>query len=109
MTTAAKVAIEKREHPERFCEAPGCLWRVKHLRGGPDTPCKKHMLGRTRLNDVVLWNDGSITLVLPLTDGAREWLEENTDGQWFGDALAVEHRYVADLRAGLIEAGFKVA
>jgi hypothetical protein len=41
MSTRAKVAIEKREHPERFCTAPGCLWRVKH-RGGDDTPCPKH-------------------------------------------------------------------
>lgn len=43
MSTQTRVATEKREHPERFCSHPGCLWRVKHVRGGNDTPCPKHM------------------------------------------------------------------
>ena len=38
---AASVRREKEQHPERFC--PVCLWRVKHVRGGDDTPCPKHM------------------------------------------------------------------
>lgn len=42
MTTAARVAIEKREHPERFCGAPGCLWRVRSVRTLGVTPCGKH-------------------------------------------------------------------
>ena len=29
MSVAAKVAQEKREHPDRFCPVPSCLWRVK--------------------------------------------------------------------------------
>jgi len=28
MNTQAKVAIEKREHPERFCPTARCLWRT---------------------------------------------------------------------------------
>jgi hypothetical protein len=28
MNTQAKVAIEKENHPERFCKAVRCLWRV---------------------------------------------------------------------------------
>jgi hypothetical protein len=31
MSTQAKVAIEKREHPERFCPAHRCLWRTAKL------------------------------------------------------------------------------
>jgi len=31
MSTQAKVAIEKREHPERFCPAHLCLWRTAKL------------------------------------------------------------------------------
>jgi hypothetical protein len=31
MSTQAKVAIEKREHPERFCPAYRCLWRTAKL------------------------------------------------------------------------------
>jgi hypothetical protein len=29
--TQAKVAIEKSEHPERFCPARRCLWRTAKL------------------------------------------------------------------------------
>jgi hypothetical protein len=31
MSTAAKVAIEKRSTPERFCPFPRCLWRTMRL------------------------------------------------------------------------------
>lgn len=51
-------------------------------------------------------NHGSIALVRPLTADARTWLEEHTDGQWFGGALVVEPRYLDGLVAGLIEEGF---
>lgn len=49
---------------------------------------------------------GSVSLVRPQTDAAREWLQEHTDGQWLGSALAVEPRYLDDLLAGAYEAGF---
>lgn len=41
MRIAAKVRLEKEQHPERFCRDPRCLWRVHHA-GRPDTPCPKH-------------------------------------------------------------------
>ena len=53
------------------------------------------------LEHATVENHGSICLVRPATDAAREWLAEHTDGQWFGDALAVEPRYVVDLLDGL--------
>jgi hypothetical protein len=28
MTTAAKVAINKEKHPEKYCPYPKCLWRT---------------------------------------------------------------------------------
>jgi hypothetical protein len=31
MSIQAKVAIDKREHPERFCPAPKCLWKTSRL------------------------------------------------------------------------------
>lgn len=31
MNVNAKVAIEKHEHPERFCPTPRCLWRTAKL------------------------------------------------------------------------------
>ena len=46
-------------------------------------------------------NHGSIVLIRPHIPEAKQWLEDNTDGQWFGDALVVEPRYVNDLLDGL--------
>lgn len=57
-----------------------------------------------KAEDVQVENHGSIFLFRPLTDEARTWLVEHTDGQWFGGALAVEHRYAADLANGILEA-----
>ena len=51
-------------------------------------------------------NHGSLVLIRPLTNDVQEWLEEHTDGQWFGNALVVEPRYVLPLVEGLIEEGF---
>lgn len=59
--------------------------------------------------DIEIANHGSIFMFHPLTDAARTWLEENTDGQWLGGALAVEHRYARDLADGAISEGFTVA
>lgn len=46
--------------------------------------------------------------VIPKTDKAREWIEENVGTepwQWLGDALAVDHRYIEDLELGMLDAG----
>lgn len=53
---------------------------------------------------------GSIWLLRPLTDGAREWVAESipADAQWFGGAVAVEHRYIGDILQGLKLDGFGV-
>ena len=47
---------------------------------------------------------GSIVLVTPKHGLAREWLEENTEGQWWGGGLVVEPRYIEGLLHGLNEA-----
>lgn len=51
---------------------------------------------------------GSLVMVTPRNENAREHLAENTDGQWLGYALAVEPRYAADLSALLCRDGFTV-
>jgi hypothetical protein len=54
---------------------------------------------------------GSLFLVEPLDKSARTWLTENvdlTEAQFFGNALAVEHRYAYDLVDGIFDAGFDV-
>jgi hypothetical protein len=42
---------------------------------------------------------GSISLFVPLTDAAREWLDQHcsgADNQYLGRNLCVEHRYIND-------------
>lgn len=63
-----------------------------------------------KLNDVIVWNHGSVVLIRPVTDAAEQWIDEHVqdDAQWFGPALVVEPRYVDDLIAGMREAGLEV-
>ena len=60
--------------------------------------------------DAEVENHGTIFLVRPLTEAARDWLAENVsnESQWFGAALVVEHRYAADLVDGMIGDGLNV-
>jgi hypothetical protein len=58
--------------------------------------------------DARVEDHGSVLLVRPLTQNACAWLKENTDGMWFGSALAVEPPYVLNLVAGMREHGFTV-
>jgi hypothetical protein len=57
--------------------------------------------------DVFVTCEGSIFLFTPITLRAKQWICANVqpDAQWFGASLAVEHRYAADLAAGMREAG----
>jgi hypothetical protein len=59
--------------------------------------------------DVQVENHGSIVLVRPLSDEAASWLHENTDGTWWGGALAGEPRYVDDLLEGMLGDGFELS
>ena len=61
--------------------------------------------------DIQIENHFSLYLVHPFSEQARAWLEENVqaDAQWFGGALVVEPRYVADLLEGMLAAGLTLA
>ena len=59
--------------------------------------------------DISVSNCGTIFLFRPLTDAAREHLESNCpDAQWFGGALACEHRYAGGLTGTLQSDGFTI-
>jgi hypothetical protein len=62
-------------------------------------------LAKASETDVQVENHGSIFLFRPLSEAGKNWLHENTNGEWFGNALAVEHRYAADLAIGIREEG----
>lgn len=52
----------------------------------------------------------TVFLVRPTTKEAQEHLRDNVDdeAQWFGNGLAVEHRYIGGLIEALWSAGFSV-
>ena len=62
------------------------------------------------MTDIQIENHGSLFLFRPITDEGKEWLKESVseDAQWFGNALAVEHRYAGDLAEGVESAGLKI-
>ena len=57
--------------------------------------------------DISIENHGTLFLFRMNTPAAAEWVSQNVqeDAQFFGDALVVEHRYAADLAAGMREDG----
>lgn len=61
--------------------------------------------------DVVVENHGTIFLFRPLSDFARDWIEENVSREGFHPdwpTLVVEHRYIGDLVHGAIADGLVV-
>jgi hypothetical protein len=55
-------------------------------------------------------NHGSIFLLYPLNQSAHSWVEEHltSDAQWFGQAVAVEHRYIWSILQGIQSDGLEV-
>jgi hypothetical protein len=69
------------------------------------------MSTQNKINDVdiSISNSGTIFLFRPLNDSAKLHLEDHcADAQWFGGALACEHRYAGDLANVLQHDGFLV-
>lgn len=60
--------------------------------------------------DVNVQNEGSIVLVRPLSDAAKAWVDEHipNDAQWFGNAFAVEPRYLDEIVFGMEQDGLNV-
>ena len=56
-------------------------------------------------------NHGNIFLLRPRTRSANVWVREHIpdDAQFFGNAVVVEHRYIADIIVGIRNAGLGVA
>jgi hypothetical protein len=61
--------------------------------------------------DVLVRNEGTVFLFCPLTLRAKEWIDEHvqSDSQWFGNALVVEHRYAWGLAEGMKDEGLLLA
>jgi hypothetical protein len=62
-------------------------------------------------SDFICENHGSIFLLRPISPAALLWIHENlpADRQLFGNAVAVEHRYIWAILDGVQEAGLAVS
>ena len=60
--------------------------------------------------DISIENHGTIFLFRLNTQAATEWVEEHvqSDAQFFGDALVVEHTYTRDLAMAAVADGLAV-
>lgn len=65
---------------------------------------------KTDVADVSVENHGTLFLVRSQTDAGKQWMDEHLpeDAQMFGDAVAVEHRYIGDIVRGMQGDGLTV-
>jgi len=70
------------------------------------TPAKE----ATHTPDVLIANAGTVFIFCPLTHRAKNWIDEHVqpDTPWFGNALAVEHRFAWGLAQGMLYAGLRL-
>ena len=64
------------------------------------------------MSDFQIADQGSIFLIRPLNEAARQWLQENVVSepwQWVQGALCVEARFARDLIIEIEEAGFEIS
>lgn len=60
--------------------------------------------------DFIFSSHGSVTLLWPASEAAREWLDEHMpeDAQYLGEAVAIEPRYAGDVIEGAMNDGLTV-
>ena len=60
--------------------------------------------------DFWVQNHGSLYLLIPQTDAAEQWIEDNLpeDAPRLGKNVAVEHRYIYDIVDGIRADGLEV-
>ena len=64
----------------------------------------------SKRTDFGVSDHGSIFLLEPRTRAARNWIDEHIadNAQFWGECVAVEHRYIWDLVEGIVADGYSV-
>lgn len=67
-------------------------------------------LHRRKVTDFVVAGGGTVYLLIPKTDAARAWRNDNLPGdvQMLGNGIAVEHRYISDILDGIKNDGLTI-
>ena len=60
--------------------------------------------------DFSLYDGGSVFLLTPISDEAKDWAKEHLpeDTRTFGRGFAVEHRYIKDIVDGMTSEGLTI-
>lgn len=54
-------------------------------------------------------DEGTIALLFPLTDAAKEWVEEKVEvAQTWSGGVVIDHRFVQDILDGIVNDGLTV-
>jgi hypothetical protein len=62
-------------------------------------------------NDFLLFDHGSVLILRPDSDAARDWVDDNLpdDALWFGGGVAIEPRYIGPIVDGIADAGLSLS
>jgi hypothetical protein len=62
------------------------------------------------VTDFTATDCGSIIMLCPKTDAAKDWCAEHLpeDAQWLGGSVAIEHRYFGAIAEGITADGLEV-
>lgn len=60
--------------------------------------------------DFSITDHGSVWLLRPCTDAARDWISEHipSDAQFLGNSVAIEPRYVPAIINGIVDDGLEI-
>lgn len=61
--------------------------------------------------DFVAENCGSLFMLQPVSDAAKEWVDEHLpeDAQWLGPRVAIDHRCFPPIAEGIVNDGLSLA
>ena len=103
-----RVRLSSADNPiNRFTWTP-----TRHARAGIAASRHSASMETSDMSDFQITDQGSIFLIRPLNEAARQWLDENvvTEAwQCVQGALCAEARFARDLVIEITEAGFEIS
>lgn len=73
--------------------------------------CNHLATGSVHVPDFRVENHGSVCLLKPVTQAAKDWVGDHLpdDAQWFGGGVAIEPRYLDAILSGIDDEGLTYA
>ena len=63
------------------------------------------------MTDFIVQDHGTIVILTPQTPEAQGWADEHLpdDARWFGNGIAIAHRYFEDIYHGITAGGLTIS